>query len=151
MPHDFKKWPELTNSQMQIYYFESPHKQITNSFEATCTKVTDGDTIRVKTDFRDFTFPVRFINTAAPELDEPGGPEAKGWLEEQILGKDIYVKINPKERVGKWGRILGEVFHGGINFNETSIREGWAIPFVQRKEGRFVDLDKLLKFEGFNF
>ena len=47
MAHDFKQFPELTNSQMVMYYFQSPHKQITEPFEAKVVKVTDGDTIRV--------------------------------------------------------------------------------------------------------
>ena len=33
MAHDFKKWPELRNSQMALYYFESPHRQITEDFD----------------------------------------------------------------------------------------------------------------------
>ena len=78
-PHDFKTFPELTNSQMQIYYFQSPHKQIIEPFMAKVVKVTDGDTIRVLWDERDFTFPVRFAELAAPELDERGGPESQSW------------------------------------------------------------------------
>ena len=45
MPHDFKLFPELTNSQMQIYYWDSPHKQITKNFMAKVLRVKDGDTI----------------------------------------------------------------------------------------------------------
>jgi len=51
MAHDFKKFPELTNNQMQIYYFESPHKQITEDFKARVVDVHDGDTIKVEVDF----------------------------------------------------------------------------------------------------
>jgi len=81
MAHDFKRFPELTNRQMNLYYFESPHKQITQDFVAKVVKVTDGDTIRVKWEDRDFDFPIRFIDIAAPELDEIGGakkPELVG-------------------------------------------------------------------------
>ena len=128
MPHDFKKFPELANTQMQFYYFESPHKQITEDFTARVIKVTDGDTIRVTVDFRDFDFPVRFLNTDAPELKE-GGLESKKWLSNQILGEEIEVRINPNQRVGKWGRILGEIIHNGMNLNEESMLQGHAIPF----------------------
>ena len=54
--HDFKRFPELTNGQMGLYYFDSPHKQIAENFFAKVVKVSDGDTIRVKADFRDFNF-----------------------------------------------------------------------------------------------
>ena len=80
MAHDFKRFPELTNSQMNLYYFDSPHKQITESFTAKVVKVTDGDTIRVKWDERDFTFPIRLSELAAPELNERGGVKAQRWM-----------------------------------------------------------------------
>ena len=70
---DFVRFPELTNAQMGLYYFDSPHKQIGEDFFATVVNVHDGDTIRVKTDFRDFTFPIRFSNILAAELKEKGG------------------------------------------------------------------------------
>ncbi len=72
MAHDFVRFPELRNSQLDFYYWESPHKQIFEDFIATVVKVTDGDTIRVETDFRDFDFPVRFLDIAAPELRKKG-------------------------------------------------------------------------------
>ena len=73
MAHDFKRYPELTNNQMNFYYFDSPHQQIAEDFDAKVVKVTDGDTIRVTTDFRDFDFPIRFSNIMAAETDEKGG------------------------------------------------------------------------------
>ena len=130
MPHDFKAFPELTNNQMQFYYLESPHRQITESFIARVKKVTDGDTIRVIWDERDFTFPIRFSNINALEMSN-GGKESKQWLEEQILGEEVYIKVNPRNRVGKWGRILGEVFLMGISMNEMSLQSGQSVKFGQ--------------------
>ncbi len=145
MAHDFKKFPELTNNQMAIYYFESPHKQILENFEGKVVKVTDGDTIRIEVDFRDFDFPVRFIDTAAPEKDEPGGKESKSWLESKIFGENVEVQIDPNNRVGKWGRILGRIFFGGISINDESIFTGHAVPWEARKEGKLPDLNKQLE------
>ena len=130
--HDFKRFPELTNSQMSIYYFDSPHKQILEGFLAEVVKVTDGDTIRVKTDFRDFEFPIRMANINAPEMSE-GGQESKSWLEKEINGETIYVKINPYNRVGKFGRLIGEIFSAGVNMNQESLREGFSFPFGQEQ------------------
>lgn len=144
MPHDFKKWPELTNNQMSLYYFESPHKQITEDFEGIVVKVTDGDTVRMEVDFRDFTFPVRFIDTAAPERDEGGGPESQSWLEDKILNEKVQIRIDPDNRVGKWGRILGEIFFRGMSINQESMFLGHAIPWESRKEGKLPDLNKQL-------
>jgi len=129
MPHDFKLFPELTNSQMQFYYFQSPHKQILESFEGRVVDVHDGDTIKVKWSEREKPVIVRFIDTAAPELDEAGGIEARSWLEKQILGEDVQVIIERKLRVGKWGRIIGRVIHLGQDINRLSMETGHAVPF----------------------
>ncbi len=129
MAHDFKNFPELTNNQMQFYYWDSPHKQITEGFMSEVVKVIDGDTIRATHPERNFDFPIRFSNTASPELDEIGGKASKSWLEQQIMGKEVYVSVNPKLRVGKWGRLLGEIIHMGININQMSIDLGYAQQF----------------------
>lgn len=128
MTHDFKRFPELTNSQMAFYYWDSPHKQILEGFTARVTKVTDGDTIRVKWTERDFDFPIRFSYINSAEIGE-GGKASKDWLTKQILGKEVEVNINPRNRVGKWGRILGVVNHGGINMNQMSLDLGFSVPF----------------------
>lgn len=135
MTHDFKKYPELTNNQMQFYYFESPHKQITEGFLAKVAKVIDGDTIRVKTDFRDFDFPIRFLYIAAVELDEKGGGKSQRWLENQIMGEEVYIRVNPKMRVEKWGRLLGEIIHMGININQLSMDLGYSINLEELDNG----------------
>lgn len=132
MPHDFNKFPELTNNQMQFYYYESPHKQILEGFIGKVVKVTDGDTIRLKTDFRDFLTIVRLAYINAPELNE-GGAESKSFLENQILNKEVYVKINPDNRVGKWGRIIGDVFHGGMSMSELALMTGNAFKFGEER------------------
>ena len=130
--HDFKLFPELANSQMQLYYWDSPHRQILESFQAKVIQVTDGDTIRVKWDERNFDFPVRLINIDAPEIKE-GGLESAMWLADEILGEEVDIIINPRFRVGKWGRILGEVIHMGRNMNELSMDLGYSVPFGSLK------------------
>ena len=128
--HDFKKWPELTNNQMQFYYWNSPHKQIVEDFSAKVVDVIDGDTIKLGWDERDFDFPLRFSNIAAAELDEIGGEVSQQWLEGRILGKIVDVKIDYKNRVGKWGRILGTIELGGIDIGLESVLFGFAQEFT---------------------
>jgi len=136
--HDFKLFPELTNRQMEIYYFESPHKQITEDFIAKVVKVTDGDTIRVKWEERDFKFPIRFARIAAPELDEEGGVESQSWLEKEILGEEVEIKMT-KQRVEKWGRLLAEVFFSGRNMGQESMERGYSLPW-ERRESHAIKL-----------
>ena len=134
MPHDFISWPELTNAQMQFYYFDSPHKQITEDFTAKVVKVHDGDTITVRWSERNFDFPIRFANTAAPELNEEGGHKTQSWLEKRILGEEVMIILSP-QRVEKWGRILGTIIHNGMDVGEEEIMMGLATTWEGRKDG----------------
>lgn len=148
MAHDFKNFPELTNSQMELYYFESPHKQIVGDIRVNVVKVHDGDTITVRWDERDFDFPVRFIDTNAPELSEEGGHEVQQWLEGILLGEEIDIEINSANRVDKWGRLLGRIIHRGIDINEESVRSGRATLFEDRDEGKIPNINIMLKEGG---
>ena len=133
MVHDFKNFPELTNAQMQLYYFESPHKQITEDFKAEVVKVTDGDTIRILWDERTFNFPVRFLDIAAPENKESGGPESRNWLEGKILGETVEIQVNPSNRVDKWGRLLGKITFKGLDIGDESILTGHSVSWDEKK------------------
>jgi len=143
MAHDFEKFPELTNSQMALYYFDSPHQQILEDFDAKVIKVHDGDTITLRTEFRDFDFPLRFLNTDAPELKE-GGEESRTWLTRRLLNKKVEILMDAKQRVGKFGRLLGTVMEGGFNVNDESIMAGMSQDFGNRKDGAIPDINKEL-------
>ena len=130
MAHDFKLFPELTNSQMQIYYFDSPHKQMVEPFDAKVVRVKDGDTIQVTTEDRDFDFPIRFARIAAPELDEVGGLASQKWLAKEIEGENVEIVLT-RQRVEKWGRLLGEINFLGLSVNTQSLEQGYSIKFEE--------------------
>lgn len=146
VPHDFVAFPELTNNQLQEFYFESPHKQIVRDFEAEVIRVHDGDTITVRWKERDFDFPIRLARIDARELNE-GGAEAGDWLRSRIEGEIVQIGIDFNNRVGKFGRIIGEVNWRGINMNDDLVRNGQATPFGQRREGLLPIIDKELRLE----
>jgi len=129
MAHNFKDYPELTNSQLRFYYFESPHKQITSDFEGHIVKVHDGDTVTIECEFRDFTFPIRMADIAAPELNEVGGLESQSWLEDKLLNQDVRVEIDYNNRVGKWGRLIGRIKQLGMDVGKESLINGYSKPF----------------------
>ena len=112
--HDYKKFPELSNKQIEEFGFQSPHIQLTQDFFATVVKVHDGDTITLRTPMRDFDFPLRFLGIDAPEMNA-GGEEARDWLSSRILNKTVQILINQKQRVGKFGRLIGIVFDRGMD------------------------------------
>jgi len=147
MAHDFKNFPELTNSQMQIYYVESPHKQITEDFRARVVRVSDGDTVRLKADFRDFNFPLRISKLAAPELNERGGVESQKWLEGEILNKEVDIILS-RARVEKWGRLLGGIISNGMDIAELSTITGHGVAWEDREtSGQVPNFSR--EIEGF--
>ena len=135
LEHDFKRFPELTLSQAQTLYFESPHRQIFENFTAKVTKVKDGDTINVRWSERDFDFAIRLADIAAPELNEEGGHEAQSWLETRLLGQEVDIIIDPNKKVEKWGRLLGTIMHHGLDVAQEEIMMGLAKTWEGRKDG----------------
>ena len=133
MAHDFKRFPELTNNQMNLYYFDSPHQQIAEDFWAKVEKVHDGDTIRVSVPFRDFSFPIRFSNIMAKELSE-GGHAGRDFLAKLILGAEVEIILD-KKRVGKYGRLLGRVMHKGFDIGEEMIQNNFAVGVWKEQMG----------------
>ena len=140
--HDYVNFPELTKKQLETLQFTSPHKQIVEDFEAEVVKVSDGDTIRLQTDFRDFTFPLRFLGTDAPELNE-GGQEAKEWLTQRLENKKVSILININNRVGKFGRLLGRVVHGGMDVGDEMLTLGLVTTFEDRRADQLPNLSKM--------
>ncbi len=140
--HDFKKFPELRKGQLEQLQFLSPHKQITEDFEAEVVRVHDGDTITLSTSFRDFVFPLRFLGIDAPEMNA-GGKEARDWLRDRILGEDVQILINAKNRVDKYGRLLGRVFHMGQDVGDEMLRMRLVTTFENRREAEIPDLNKM--------
>ena len=137
---NFIDFPELTNKQIQEHVV-SPHPQITEDINVEVIKVIDGDTIRVRWDERDFDFPVRFLGIDSKELGE-GGEEAKEYLKNVIEGEDVLLKIDKRQRVGKYGRLLAKVISLGMDMGETMMRLGLATTFDARNEGKIPNLDK---------
>ena len=144
MPHDFKNFPELTLGQMEFYYVDSPHKQITEDIKATVIRVADGDTVIVDWEERDFSFPIRLADLAAPEMNQEGGKESQSWLEEQVLDKEVEVILS-KQRVEKWGRILADIQLDGMSMSDESAQQGFGVPWEERETtDPFPDMDKEL-------
>tara|TARA_Y100000310_G_C20567196_1_gene756112 strand:+ start:98 stop:553 length:456 start_codon:yes stop_codon:yes gene_type:complete len=143
--HNFKDFPELTNEQMNTEYFNSPHKQITQDFRAKIKKVIDGDTVQIEWAERDFPFRMRLRDIDAPELNNKGGHEAKSHLQNLVEGKEVEILIDPKNRVEKWGRLLGDIMIRGIQISEEMTRFGHAVPFDQRRETMLPNIHKELR------
>ena len=101
-------------------------------YKATVTKVYDGDTITV--DF-DLGFgilirkqKIRLLGINTPEVRGPEKPQgiiSRNALRQRILGKVVTIKTS-KDKKGKYGRWLGEVFMEEENINQWLLKEGYA-------------------------
>ena len=101
-------------------------------YKAKVTKVYDGDTITV--DF-DLGFgilirkqKIRLLGINTPEVRGPEKPQgiiSRNALRQRILGKVVTIKTS-KDKKGKYGRWLGEVFMEEENINQWLITEGYA-------------------------
>jgi len=138
--HDYDEFPELSNSQMKDFGSTSPHHQFTEDFDAVVVKVTDGDTVRLSSPLRDFTFPLRFLDINAKELSEDGRA-AKDWLVDKLEGDVVRILINKYNRVGKYGRLLGKVLYNGMDVGQEMLYLGLAVPFGSAKDGLVRDID----------
>lgn len=143
--HDFESFPELTNSQLELLEFVSPHPQVTGDFSATVVKVVDGDTIHLNWQERDFTFPLRLLDIDAPELSESHGHSVRLWLEARILQREVHILIDPSNRVDKYGRLLGRVFDNGMDIGYEMLHLGLVVPFGLKAEGAVPDVHYWLK------
>ena len=134
--HDFVRFPDLRNAELGTIGFVSPHKQIEEDFDAVVVRVRDGEMMVLRTDFRDFDFPLRFLSVDAPELNTgTPGQEAREYLANLIEGVEVIVKIDRFNRVEKFGRLLGDVVSGGLVVSESMVHAGHALPFDRRREG----------------
>lgn len=144
--HDYKQYPELTNTELSVLQFSSPHVQITEDFKADVVKVHDGDTVTLRTTFRDFDFPLRLLDIDSKEMNE-GGDVARDWLKERILNQAVEIRIDKDQRVGKYGRLLGKIYIGGLDLGQEEIYLGLAHPFGTKKEGKLPDQNQMFAID----
>ena len=104
-------------------------------YRATVTKVYDGDTITVDFDLgfgimlKKQTIRLFGINT--PEVrgtEKADGIISRDALRQRILGKQVIIKTS-KDKKGKYGRWLGEVFIKDENINQWLLNEGLAAEY----------------------
>jgi micrococcal nuclease len=100
-------------------------------YRAKVVKVYDGDTITVDMDLGfkiRFTETLRLLRINTPELrgeEREQGLISRDRLRELILDKEIIVKTY-KDKKGKYGRYLAEIFIEDINVNDWLVTEGLA-------------------------
>jgi len=105
-------------------------------YNAHVDSVYDGDTVTVTIDLGLKTFikgeKIRLFGINAPEIrgkERIKGLKSRDFLREQILGKNIVIRTI-KDKRGKYGRYLGELF-------------------LKKETGRYININDLLVKKGF--
>lgn len=105
------------------------------AYKAEVTEVYDGDTITANVDLGFNTWrrdeKLRLYGIDAPEVrgeERPQGLISRDALRAKILGKDVII-CTIKDKTGKYGRYLAEVYLDGANINAWLIENDYAEPY----------------------
>jgi len=99
-----------------------------NEASGNVTQVVDADTLYIQSIGK-----VRLADIYCPESNRPGGPEAKAYVEERMLGKEVWLDIDNKSRIdnNEFKRLVCVVYlkagNGSLqNFNRVLVDSGHA-------------------------
>ena len=100
--------------------------------------ITDGDTILALLPNEAIESKIRLAGIDAPEKGKTGYKESRAWLETQILGSEVTLKIDPANAKDSYGRVIAVIMKNGEDINLKSVRAGWSTyyPYLKNK---FVD------------
>lgn len=119
---------DYSNVSKPSYFKKNPDGEV---FEAVVTKVTDGDTLRVKFDGKEESVRLLLIDT--PETVKQGtevqlyGPEASNFAKKFFpIGSTVQIDIDQTKR-DKYDRLLAYVWKDGVMYQDAILDEGLAI------------------------
>lgn len=109
-----------------------------DSITGKVVKVTDGDTITVLVEQRQFK--VRLNAIDAPERKQDYSKKTQKLAPELVFEKEVRVVTHGNDR---YGRTIGDVFIGQTNVNEKLVEDGWAWNYVKYSTSqRLAELEK---------
>lgn len=102
------------------------------TYRAVITNVYDGDTVTADIDLGLSVGvhgeKLRLHRINAPEVrgaERPAGLLSRDWLRGKVLGKSVIIQTI-KDRKGKYGRYLAEIWLDGQNINDQIVEAGHA-------------------------
>ena len=98
-------------------------------YKAIVKNVVDGDTIDVTFDLGMKIYTdqrIRMYGIDTPERGQQNFLEAKMFLSDQILGKQVTIKTHKQS---KYGQYLGDVYLNDIHINQLMLSQGFAKPY----------------------
>ena len=123
------------------------------AYKAEITKVYDGDTVTANIDLGFRTWrrgeKLRLWGIDAPEVrgeSRPEGLKSRDALRERVLGKSVIV-CTIKDKTGKYGRYLAEIFLDDVNINHWLMEAGHAGPYLAAAQSDLWSLGGGQRFE----
>lgn len=110
----------------------------------TVVAITDGDTVDVVMGDAT-TKTIRLAGIDAPELKQEGGHEAKLWLMQTVLGKDVELQIATTDR---YGRAVGTLTFEGRDVGTRLVLEGLAWWYVEYARTNAILRDAQAEAQG---
>ena len=106
-------------------------------YKVEVLRVVDGDTVDVRIDLGFNVWHkcrIRLVGINAPESrtrdkeEKKRGLAAKSWLIDKLESAEDELEMK-SYGVGKYGRVLGEIYINEVNINELMVKEGHAVKY----------------------
>ena len=108
-------------------------------FSYKVVKVNDGDTITIMMNGEKQK--IRLYGIDTPEINQSFGTEAKQFLSDQILNRDVEIEVKDTDR---YKRLVAIVYLNNKSMNELLLKEGWAWWYeaYAKKECKYKELQE---------
>jgi len=124
----FSRWAML--AVLGLAFAGCPATRVITARAFRVQRVVDGDTFKVVYDGEPTS--VRILGIDAPELREPGGPEAKAALAGIVGAKVVRLAFPGPRKRDNFGRLLARVHVAGVDVAAELMRQGHAKPYRRR-------------------
>ena len=108
-------------------------------FSYKVIKVNDGDTITIMMNGEKQK--IRLYGIDTPEINQSFGTEAKQFLSDQILNKEVEIEVKDTDR---YKRLVAVVYLNNKSMNELLLKEGlaWWYEAYAKKECKYKELQE---------
>ena len=106
--------------------------QIFADVNGVISRVIDADTVVIKSD-QGINYKIRLLGIDAPEINQVYGKEATRYLSNKVLGKNLKVLGENKDR---YHRLLGKLILNGNDINLDLVKNGmaWHYKFYKKSQ-----------------
>lgn len=137
----------LEERRLKKFQYKDVRPFLPRISRALCVKVYDGDTITIiarGSNTKEYArYRVRLARIDAPEIASGTNKDlaisSRDLLKERILNQIITLRNIKSE---KWGRVLAEVEHNGINMSDWLVEKNMAVPYDGGKKQ--INFDHLM-------